>query len=155
MAEIALGPDYDFGDNPSKYGGLLELGEDNVKHDDSWTLFVRGLLWAYAFFHDESLRCFRTACNVGNSTLVCTGKQHFERAIRAALSRHHLILKCRITCLQAHWGAAYTLGPNYNEIHVDEERLDEARVHITMATDLVLAGMGYGSFLQSTTNTDT
>ena len=47
--------------------------------------FIRGLLWAYAFNHEEAAACF-------------------ERAIEADPG-----------CALAHWGLAYALGPNYNK----------------------------------------
>ncbi|KAI5464201.1 hypothetical protein BGZ63DRAFT_147502 [Mariannaea sp. PMI_226] len=47
--------------------------------------FNRGLIWAYAFNHEESVVCF-------------------ERALRADAS-----------CAMAHWGLAYAVGPNYNK----------------------------------------
>ena len=46
--------------------------------------FNRGLVWAYAFNHEESIRCF-------------------ERAIEADPA-----------CVMGYWGMAYALGPNYN-----------------------------------------
>jgi tetratricopeptide (TPR) repeat protein len=49
----------------------------------SW--FTRGLLWSYAFNHEEAVRCF-------------------ERAIAADPD-----------FALAHWGVAYALGPNYNK----------------------------------------
>ncbi len=49
------------------------------------TWFTRGLLWAYAFNHEEAAACF-------------------ERAIEADPG-----------CALAHWGLAYALGPNYNK----------------------------------------
>ena len=47
--------------------------------------FTRGLLWAYAFNHEEAVTCF-------------------EEAIEADPG-----------CALAHWGLAYALGPNYNK----------------------------------------
>ena len=47
--------------------------------------FDRGLVWAYAFNHEEAIRCF-------------------ERAAAADPG-----------CAMAHWGIAYSLGPNYNK----------------------------------------
>ena len=47
--------------------------------------FNRGLVWAYAFNHEEAAACF-------------------ERAIEADPG-----------CALAHWGLAYALGPNYNK----------------------------------------
>jgi tetratricopeptide (TPR) repeat protein len=49
------------------------------------TWFTRGLLWAYAFNHEEAVLCF-------------------EHAIEADPG-----------CALAHWGLAYALGPNYNK----------------------------------------
>src|SRR6476660_7118036 len=47
--------------------------------------FDRGLLWTYAFNHEEAVRCF-------------------ERAIVADPG-----------CAMAHWGVAYAAGPYYNK----------------------------------------
>lgn len=47
--------------------------------------FDRGLIWTYAFNHEEAARCF-------------------ERAVAADAA-----------CAMAHWGLAYALGPNYNK----------------------------------------
>lgn len=52
---------------------------------DAQTWFDRGLVWTYAFNHEEAVRCF-------------------ERAIEADPN-----------CAMAHWGLAYALGPNYNK----------------------------------------
>jgi tetratricopeptide (TPR) repeat protein len=49
------------------------------------TWFTRGLIWTYAFNHEEAIRCF-------------------ELAIAADRS-----------CALAYWGLAYALGPNYNK----------------------------------------
>src|SRR5215467_67827 len=49
------------------------------------TWFIRGLLWAYAFNHEEAAACF-------------------ERAAGADPG-----------CAMAYWGLAYALGPNYNK----------------------------------------
>jgi len=47
--------------------------------------FDRGLVWTYAFHHEEAVACF-------------------EEAVRADPE-----------CAMAHWGIAYALGPNYNK----------------------------------------
>jgi tetratricopeptide (TPR) repeat protein len=47
--------------------------------------FDRGLTWAYAFNHEEAVRCFERAI------------EHDPR------------------CAMAHWGNAYAIGPNYNK----------------------------------------
>ena len=52
--------------------------------DQAQKWFNRGLVWAYAFNHEESVRCF-------------------ERAIESDPD-----------CVMAYWGMAYALGPNYN-----------------------------------------
>lgn len=44
----------------------------------------QGLLWAYGFTHEESKRCFEQAANLDPD------------------------------CVLAHWGIAYSVGPNYN-----------------------------------------
>jgi hypothetical protein len=49
------------------------------------TWFTRGLIWTYAFNHEEAVRCFELA--IGNDP----------------------------DCVLAHWGLAYALGPNYNK----------------------------------------
>ena len=52
------------------------------------TWFDRGMNWAFGFHHEEAIACF-------------------ERAIDADPS-----------CAMAHWGVAYSHGPNYN-FHVN------------------------------------
>ena len=49
------------------------------------TWFDRGLVWSYAFHHEEAIRCFERAV---------------EHDTGFAL---------------AHWGIAYAIGPNYNK----------------------------------------
>ena len=52
---------------------------------EAQTWFTRGLVWAYAFNHEEAAACFRRAAEADPS------------------------------CVMAHWGLAYALGPNYNK----------------------------------------
>lgn len=52
---------------------------------DAQLWFDRGLIWTYAFNHEEAIRCF-------------------ERALE-----HDPL------CAMAHWGIAYAAGPNYNK----------------------------------------
>ncbi|MFC8093244.1 hypothetical protein [Streptomyces sp. NPDC057301] len=47
--------------------------------------FDRGLMWTYAFHHEEAVACFRAAAEADPD------------------------------CAMAHWGIAYALGPNYNK----------------------------------------
>ncbi|MGC9495941.1 hypothetical protein [Streptomyces sp. WG7] len=47
--------------------------------------FDRGLVWTYAFHHEEAVACFETAAAADPD------------------------------CAMAHWGIAYALGPNYNK----------------------------------------
>ncbi|KAI4719852.1 TPR domain protein [Aureobasidium sp. EXF-10727] len=47
--------------------------------------FDRGLIWTYAFNHEEAIRCFQ--CAIGDDT----------------------------HCAMAYWGLAYASGPNYNK----------------------------------------
>ena len=56
--------------------------------------FDRGLLWTYAFNHEEAVRCF-------------------ERAIANDPD-----------CALAYWGLAYALGPNYNKTWEDFDPVD-------------------------------
>lgn len=51
---------------------------------DAQLWFNRGLVWTYAYFHDEAVACFRRA------------------------------IECDPDCAMAHWGVAYAAGPNYN-----------------------------------------
>jgi len=67
----------------------------------------RGLLWAYAFNHDEAVACF-------------------EEAVQADPG-----------CALAYWGLAYALGPNYNKqwemFEPDEASSTIARAHAAIA----------------------
>ncbi|KAG4425988.1 hypothetical protein IFR04_000932 [Cadophora malorum] len=67
-----------------------------TKSGDAQIWFNRGLTWSYAFNHEEAARCF-------------------EQAIAHDLD-----------CSMAHWGLAYSLGPNYNKPweFFDKQELD-------------------------------
>ena len=69
--------------------GYFNLGtftrEITTSSPEAQAWFTRGLVWAYGFNHEESVRCF-------------------ERAIG-----------CDPDCVLAYWGLAYALGPNYNK----------------------------------------
>lgn len=72
--------------------------------------FDRGLLWCYAYNHEESVRCFRKAAEYDS------------------------------TCAMAYWGIAYASGPNYNKRWdaFAEDELREALVTARQATDAAL-----------------
>ncbi len=55
----------------------------NSKEAQKW--FDRGLIWSYAFNHEESAACFQRAISIDPD------------------------------CAMAYWGLAYALGPNYNK----------------------------------------
>jgi tetratricopeptide (TPR) repeat protein len=59
--------------------------------------FSNGLVWAYAFNHEEAVRCFERAI------------AHDPR------------------CAMAHWGVAYAIGPNYNKAWDAFDPVDLAR----------------------------
>ncbi|KAJ6001336.1 hypothetical protein N7522_006563 [Penicillium canescens] len=67
---------YDLGDY------RREVTTDN---EDAQTWFSRGLIWAYAFNHEESIRCFEEVVSLDP------------------------------TCAMGYWGLAFALGPNYNK----------------------------------------
>ncbi|MEL6555353.1 MAG: hypothetical protein AAFQ63_18115 [Cyanobacteria bacterium J06621_11] len=63
--------------------------------------FDRGLLWIYAYNHEEAISCFEKA------------------------------LKEDSECAMAHWGIAYAIGPNYNkpwEAFEEEEKPDAVQI---------------------------
>ena len=79
---------------------------------DAQLWFDRGLVWIYAYNHEEAIVCFQKA------------------------------LEADPECAMAHWGIAYAIGPNYNkpwEAFEDEEKPDalaQARDAIAKATRL-------------------
>lgn len=81
----------------------------------SQTWFDRGLVWAYAFNHEESVVCF-------------------ERAIESDAS-----------CAMAYWGLAYSVGPNYNKqwSFFDDADLAIAVGRGYKAAQLALANMAH------------
>lgn len=76
-------------DQPSPAEDYYNLGDyrRNVSttNEDAQLWFSRGLIWAYAFNHAESIRCFEKVVE-------------FDR-----------------TCVMGYWGIAFALGPNYNK----------------------------------------
>lgn len=77
--------------------------------------FDRGLVWAYAFNHEEALRCF-------------------ERSLE--LDPHLAI---------ARWGIAYSVGPNYNKAWDAFDPVDLASSLARARTELELAARGRAS----------
>ncbi len=79
---------------------------------DAQTWFTRGLVWVYAYNHEEAISCF-------------------EKALEADPD-----------CAMAHWGIAYAIGPNYNkpwETFEEDEKPDcitRARRAIARASKL-------------------
>jgi tetratricopeptide (TPR) repeat protein len=73
--------------------------------------FDRGLLWCYAFNHEESIRCFRKAVEQDSG------------------------------CAMAYWGLAYAFGPNYNKKWEDfaEDELKEALAASRQAAESALS----------------
>jgi tetratricopeptide (TPR) repeat protein len=80
-------PDYDF--DLGSYAREVTTSSAAAR---AW--FTRGLLWTYAFNHEEAVRCF-------------------ERAIADDPD-----------CALAYWGLAYALGPNYNKPWEDFDPAD-------------------------------
>jgi tetratricopeptide (TPR) repeat protein len=81
-----------------------------TRHPDAQLWFDRGLLWSYAFNHEEAVSCF-------------------DRAIAADAD-----------CAMAYWGLAYALGPNYNKpwdyFEENELRSGVERTHAAAQTAL-------------------
>ena len=77
---------------------------------EAQTWFDRGLIWLFAYNHEEAIVCF-------------------EKTIAADPS-----------CALAHWGVAYGIGPNYNkpwEVFSPEEKAPAlARAHAALAAGL-------------------
>ncbi|NRB17466.1 MAG: hypothetical protein HRU33_07810, partial [Rhodobacteraceae bacterium] len=68
--------------------------------------FDRGLIWTYAYNHEEAITCFEQAA------------------------------KADETCAMAYWGIAYAIGPNYNkpwETFEEDEKQDALLVAKTAA----------------------
>ncbi|KEY73141.1 hypothetical protein S7711_04890 [Stachybotrys chartarum IBT 7711] len=77
--------------NLGTYGRVISSGVD-----DAQVWFNRGLVWCYAFNHEEAVKCFSQA------------------------------LEADPDCAMACWGIAYALGPNYNkpwDLFESKERL--------------------------------
>src|ERR1700710_596449 len=79
----------------------------STSSEDAQMWFNRGLIWTYAFNHEEAAKCF-------------------EKAIAHDSS-----------CAMAYWGLAYALGPNYNKpwrVFDDEDlAMSVNRTHLAAA----------------------
>ena len=74
---------------------------------EAQTWFDRGLVWNYAYHHEEAVECFRKA------------------------------LEYDPACVMAYWGIAYAIGPNYNkqwgDFDDDEKETCLADAHLAVA----------------------
>jgi hypothetical protein len=93
-----------------KYSRIFESDSSlDHKSKDAQELRAQGLLWAYAFFHEESVRCFQAAADLQPSALV---------RVTDILSRTVLLLILiqRVTTLRQcvtrlfFWGGTVSLG---------------------------------------------
>ncbi len=79
---------------------------------DAQRWFDRGLVWTYGYNHEEAIACFRRA------------------------------LEADPSCVMAHWGIAYAVGPNYNkqwEAFEPEEKPEAlAAAHDAIAEAIIL-----------------
>src|SRR6476659_4484065 len=74
--------------------------------------FDRGLVWAYAFNHDEAIRCFDKALSLDPELAI------------------------------ARWGVAYAIGPNYNKAWEAFDPVDLAASLARARMELQLAVQG-------------
>jgi tetratricopeptide (TPR) repeat protein len=93
-------------------GTYSRLVTTNSTEAQVW--FDRGLLWCYAFNHEEAVRCFRKAADYDKD------------------------------CAMAYWGIAYASGSNYNKRWdaFAEDELREAVATARQATDAALRCLG-------------
>jgi tetratricopeptide (TPR) repeat protein len=77
--------------------------------------FDRGLVWAYAFNHEEAIRCFERAVELDQGLAV------------------------------AHWGIAYSVGPNYNKAWEAFDPVDLTSTLARARMELDLAARGRAS----------
>jgi tetratricopeptide (TPR) repeat protein len=77
--------------------------------------FDRGLVWAYAFNHEEAIRCFERALDADRGLAI------------------------------ARWGIAYSVGPNYNKAWEAFDPFDLTSSLARARSELQLAGQGRAS----------
>jgi tetratricopeptide (TPR) repeat protein len=82
------------------------------------TWFDRGLVWAYAFNHDEAIRCFERALELDRDLAI------------------------------ARWGIAYSIGPNYNKAWEAFDPVDLAASLARARMELALAADGRASAVE-------
>jgi tetratricopeptide (TPR) repeat protein len=82
------------------------------------TWFDRGLIWAYAFNHDEAIRCFERALELDADLAI------------------------------ARWGIAYAIGPNYNKAWDAFDPVDLAASLTRARAELDLAADGRASVVE-------
>jgi len=80
--------------------------------------FDRGLVWAYAFNHDEAIKCFERALDLDSDLAI------------------------------ARWGVAYSIGPNYNKAWEAFDPVDMAASLARARMELGLAAKGRGSAVE-------
>jgi tetratricopeptide (TPR) repeat protein len=80
--------------------------------------FDRGMVWAYAFNHDEALRCFDRALDLDPDLAI------------------------------ARWGVAYSIGPNYNKAWEAFDPVDMAASLARARMELGLAAQGRASAVE-------
>lgn len=78
-------PSPTFGDDGTYYDLGSYHRTATTSSNEALTWFNRGLVWSYAFNHEEAVACFEKAISLDPSFAM------------------------------AHWGVAYALGPNYNK----------------------------------------
>lgn len=85
---------------PTAFDGYYDLGTHtwpiSTQSPDAQRWFDRGLMWMYAFNHEEAGRCFEKAADSDPD------------------------------CAMAYWGIAYVIGPNYNKPWGKFDRIDLA-----------------------------
>ncbi|WP_300035406.1 hypothetical protein [uncultured Roseobacter sp.] len=97
----------------TKYFDLGTYSRPASPHPEAQLWADRGLIWLFAYNHEEAVKCF-------------------EKAVAADP-----------TCALAYWGIAYGIGPNYNkpwEVFSPEEKAPAlALAHASLATGLALS----------------